>query len=98
MFLVRRQTNTDVSLQSILQTLADAAAADGRARSAARRCGRVRHFDDKKGYGFITPRGGGPDVFFFHKIVQGDVGSASSWSSMWSRGRRDPEPPMSVSP
>ena len=34
--------------------------------------GTVKHFDDKKGYGFITPSEGGKDVFFHHSVIQGE--------------------------
>ena len=63
-------TRSDLSLDEVLRRLA---MAGGEQPRQSRRMGRVRHFDDKKGYGFITPDGGGPDVFFCRKIVQGEV-------------------------
>jgi len=34
--------------------------------------GRVKRFDEKKGYGFIEQDGGGPDVFVHYSDVTGD--------------------------
>jgi len=34
--------------------------------------GRVKWFDAKKGYGFITPIAGGKDVFVHHSAIQMD--------------------------
>lgn len=33
--------------------------------------GTVKRFDEKKGYGFITPSEGGRDVFFHHSTIEG---------------------------
>ena len=33
--------------------------------------GTVKWFNAEKGYGFITPDGGGPDLFVHHTAIQG---------------------------
>lgn len=60
----------DLSLQEVLKRLASAA---GDKPKGDHSYGRVRHLDEKKGYGFISPDGGGPDVFFHKRAVQGVV-------------------------
>jgi CspA family cold shock protein len=64
------------------------------AESSASRCGVVRRYDDSKGYGFIRPDDGGPDVFFHKRVVRGEVGTGQCVDFESEMGDKGPRATM----
>jgi cold shock protein len=57
--------------------------------------GTVKWFDDAKGYGFITPEGGGKDLFVHHSNVSGSgfktLSEGAKVEFEEAEGRKGPE-------
>ncbi|MDP6439210.1 MAG: cold shock domain-containing protein [Candidatus Brocadiia bacterium] len=57
--------------------------------------GRIKRYFADKGFGFIAPNGGGPDVFFhISNLVSGDEEDISAGARVRYRTEEGPEGPV----
>jgi CspA family cold shock protein len=58
--------------------------------------GKVKRFDDTKGFGFIAPDGGGADVFFHHSEIQGGLTSLATGQAVEFDVTQGPKGPKAL--
>jgi CspA family cold shock protein len=58
--------------------------------------GKVKRFDETKGFGFIAPDGGGADVFFHHSEIQGGLTSLATGQSVEFEVTQGPKGPKAL--
>jgi cold shock protein len=58
--------------------------------------GKVKRYDETKGFGFIAPDGGGPDVFFHHSEIQGGLPSLATGQAVEFDVTQGPKGPKAL--